>query len=243
MTDKIRVNKFIADAGICSRREADKLIDTGRVTVNNELPEPGMKVSASDKIVVDGKLISKHATKQIKKVYIAYHKPRGITCTTDQRIKGNIIDAINFDQRIFPVGRLDKLSEGLILLTNDGEIVNKILKSHEKNEKEYNVKVDQPIQQATLFSMAQGVEIGDNEVTKPCYIEKYGSNAFTVVLTQGLNRQIRRMCEHFELKVKRLQRFRVMHITLKGIKAGEWRHLTKDEVNQMMKALSLDTRY
>jgi len=197
---EIRINKFLSQYGFCSRREADKLIDDGRVTVNNKIIEPGFKVKEDDTVKVDGEKI-KSGTK--KNIYIAFNKPRGIVCTTDtKREENNIIDFINFNKRIFPIGRLDKLSEGLIFLTNDGDIVNKILRSRYQHEKEYLVTVDKRITKSILKKLENGVRIL-NTTTRKCKTNYINEYQFKIILTQGLNRQIRRMCEHFEYRVKK----------------------------------------
>jgi 23S rRNA pseudouridine2604 synthase len=227
-----RLNKFLSEAGYCSRRAADKLIEEGRVTVNGKHPEMGTKVSSTDEVSVDGKVVS------IKKnrVYIAFNKPVGVVCTTDTRVeKNNIIDFINYPSRIFPIGRLDKDSEGLILLTDDGDIVNKILRSSNNHEKEYIVRVDKPISQTFVKRMSEGVPILDT-MTKPCRVQKLSRDSFKIVLTQGLNRQIRRMCSYLDYEVESLKRVRIMNINLMS-DVGEYRNLTKEELNTLNKAL------
>jgi 23S rRNA pseudouridine2604 synthase len=220
-----RLNKAISETGYCSRRAADKLIEQGKVKVNGEVPELGTKVTAKDVISVNGKVI----TKEVENVYIAFNKPVGITCTTELHIKGNIINYINYPERIFPIGRLDKPSEGLILMTNDGDIVNKILRSKNSHEKEYIVSVNRPITAEFIHKMSNGVPILDT-VTNKCKVTKINDTAFNIVLTQGLNRQIRRMCEYLGYEVKTLKRIRIMNITLDGIKKGEYRYFTKKEL-------------
>jgi 23S rRNA pseudouridine2604 synthase len=228
-----RLNKFLSEAGYCSRRAADKLIEEGRVTVNGKHPEMGTKVSPSDEIAVDGTIISKRKKAH---VYIAFNKPVGIVCTTDTRVeKNNIIDFINYPSRIFPIGRLDKDSEGLILLTDDGDIVNKILRSSNNHEKEYIVTVDKPISQTFIKHMSNGVPILDT-ITKPCKVQKLSRNSFKIILTQGLNRQIRRMCEYLGYEVESLQRVRIMNINLKSA-VGSYRNLTAEELNTLNEAL------
>lgn len=222
---KTRLNKFIGETGVCSRREADKLIEQGRVLVNGLKPELGTKVSSADEISIDGKpLKAKKAP-----VYIAFNKPVGITCTTERHIKDNIIDYITYPDRIFPIGRLDKPSEGLIFLTNDGDIVNKILRAGNKHEKEYIVTTDKPVTEEFIQKMGNGVEILDT-ITQKCFVEQIGKNIFRIILTQGLNRQIRRMCETLDYTVKKLKRVRIMNITLDGIAIGKWRYLTTEEM-------------
>ena len=226
---EIRINKFLSQYGFCSRREADKLIDDGRVTVNNKIIEPGFKVKEDDTVKVDGEKI-KSGTK--KNIYIAFNKPRGIVCTTDtKREENNIIDFINFNKRIFPIGRLDKLSEGLIFLTNDGDIVNKILRSRYQHEKEYLVTVDKRITKKILKKLENGVRIL-NTTTRKCKTNYINEYQFKIILTQGLNRQIRRMCEHFEYRVKKLERIRIININL-DIPRGKWRYLSPDEINHL----------
>ena len=224
----VRVNKFLSEAGYCSRREADKLLDSGLITINGKRVEMGTKVQEGDEVRVKGELI----TTKPAPVYIALNKPRGITCTTDQSIEGNIVDYVNYPERIFPIGRLDKPSEGLILLTNDGDIVNKILRAGNNHEKEYVVTVDKEIDNDFIFGMSNGVPILDT-VTNKCKVEKTGPYSFNITLTQGLNRQIRRMCEHFGFRVRKLKRMRIMNLTLDNIKAGEWRHLKKHEMREL----------
>lgn len=221
-----RINKFISETGFCSRREADKLIEAGRVTINGIKPEMGTKVSSEDKIEIDGKPLKlKEAS-----VYLAFNKPIGITCTTDLKDKDNIIDFISHPKRIFPIGRLDKPSEGLIFLTNDGDIVNKILRAGNNHEKEYVVTVDKPINPEFIKKMGNGVAILET-VTQKCFIEQQDKNRFRIILTQGLNRQIRRMCEVLGYTVIKLKRVRIMNITINGIATGKWRYLTTDEIN------------
>lgn len=233
-----RLNKFLSEAGFCSRRAADKLIEEGRVTINGKHAEMGAKVHNSDEVAVDGRVISKNNKSN---VYIAFNKPVGIVCTTDSRVeKNNIIDYINYPSRIFPIGRLDKDSEGLILLTDDGDIVNKILRSSNNHEKEYIVTVDKPISQNFIKRMAEGVPILDT-ITKPCKIQKLSQNRFKIVLTQGLNRQIRRMCAYLDYEVKTLQRVRIMNIHLKSA-VGSYRNLTTEELNTLNQALKFSKK-
>jgi 23S rRNA pseudouridine2604 synthase len=226
----MRLNKYISETGVCSRREADAWIAAGRVRVNGAPATLGTQVEAGDRVEVDGKPV---AARRSDTVYIALNKPVGITCTTERHIAGNIVDYVNHPQRIFPVGRLDKDSEGLILLTNNGDIVNEILREENAHEKEYVVTVDRPITDDFLFGMANGVEILDTR-TKPCKVRRIGRNVFGIVLTQGLNRQIRRMCAAFDYKVRRLQRVRIVNIRLDGIKTGEWRDLTASELRGLL---------
>lgn len=225
MTDLKRLNKFISDTGFCSRREADKYIENGRVTVNGASAEMGVKVTDSDHVLVDGKPLKAVP----KRAYIAYNKPVGITCTTERKIQSNIVKAVNYPDRIFPIGRLDRPSEGLIFLTNEGDIVNKILRAGNNHEKEYVVTVDKPLNRQFVNRMAGGLPILDT-VTKKCKVTQMGPQQFSIILTQGLNRQIRRMCEYLGYEVVTLKRTRIMNVTLKGLKVGQWRHLTEQEM-------------
>ena len=227
-----RLNKAISETGYCSRRGADKLIEEGKVKVNGKLPELGTKVTAKDIISVNGTII----TKEVENIYLAFNKPEGITCTTERHIKGNIIDYINYPERIFPIGRLDKPSEGLIFLTNDGDIVNKILRSKNSHEKEYIVTVNKTISPEFIQKMGAGIPILDT-VTDKCKVKKINSTTFKIVLTQGLNRQIRRMCDYLGYEVKTLQRVRIMNISLDGIKKGEYRNFTKLELEELQKLI------
>ena len=229
-----RINKFLSEIGYCSRRAADKLIEQGRITINGEMSEMGTKVSDEDEVRVNGKLVSK--PKKKKMVYLAFNKPVGIVCTTDQkREKNNIIDYINYPTRIFPIGRLDKPSEGLIFLTNDGDIVNKILRARNKHEKEYEVTVHKPVTKEFIQVMSSGVPILDT-ITRKCQVKQTGKKTFKIILTQGLNRQIRRMCEHLEYDVKKLKRVRIMNIKL-DIPVGNYRDFTSKELNQINQAV------
>lgn len=226
-----RINKFLSEVGYCSRREADKLIDAGRVTINGEVPEMGTKISQYDVVAVDGKPIEN--TKE-SFVYLAFNKPVGIVCTTDTSVeKDNIIDFIKYPKRIFPIGRLDKPSEGLILLTDDGDIVNKILRASNNHEKEYIVKVDKPISQTFIERMSGGIPLTElNRTTKKCKVEKLSTYEFKIILTQGLNRQIRRMCEYLNYEVETLKRVRIMNIKL-DMPLGDYRELTKEELKEL----------
>ncbi|WP_038177203.1 23S rRNA pseudouridine(2604) synthase RluF [Vibrio pacinii] len=224
-----RLNKFISETGFCSRREADKLIEQGRVTINGQVPEMGTKVVPGDDVCIDGKPVSNKE----KLIYIALNKPTGITCTTERDIAGNIVDFIGHQKRIFPIGRLDKPSDGLIFLTNDGDIVNKILRAGNNHEKEYVVRVDKPISDDFIKKMGNGVNILDT-VTLPCKVSKETKYSFRIVLTQGLNRQIRRMCEALGYEVFKLRRVRIMNITLDGIPNGQWRYLSDNEVAEIL---------
>ena len=229
----IRLNKYLSEIGYCSRRAGDKLIESGRVLINNEIATLGQKVNTNDEIKIDNKVVN---VKEKKKIYLALNKPIGIVCTTDTRVeKDNIIDFIDYPERIFPIGRLDKPSSGLILLTNDGDIVNKILRTEHNHEKEYLVKVDKALSQTIIDRMSKGVPILDT-LTKECKIKKSGSNEFRIILTQGLNRQIRRMCEYFNYKVISLERTRIMNIEL-DLPVGEYRELTKEEVISLNKLI------
>ena len=226
---KIRLNKYLSEIGYCSRRAGDKLIESGRVFINNEVASLGQKINITDEIKIDDKLVE---VKTKRKIYLALNKPIGIVCTTDTRVeKDNIIDFINYPERIFPIGRLDKPSSGLILLTNDGDIVNKILRTEHNHEKEYIVKVDKPLSQTIIDRMSKGVPILDT-ITKECVIKKLSSNEFKIILTQGLNRQIRRMCEYFNYKVVSLDRTRIMNIKL-DLPLGEYRELTNEEISSL----------
>jgi len=227
--EKTRINKYLSEVGYCSRRAADKLLEEGRIKINGKIPELGTKISDEDIVEVDGKPIRDN---EEKPVYIAFNKPVGIVCTTDtKREKDNIIDFINHPKRIFPIGRLDKPSEGLILLTSDGDIVNKILRARNNHEKEYLVRVDKPINPKFLEKMRNGVPILDT-VTKKCEVEKIDDMTFRIVLTQGLNRQIRRMCEYLGYEVKKLKRIRIMNIKL-DLPIGKWRDLTNEEMKNL----------
>ena len=228
----ISLNKYISSTGICSRREADKLIEAGRVKINGEVAKKGNRVEDDDKVAIDNKPLK---TKP-KQIYIALNKPPGVTCTTDVRHRDNIINFINHPQRIFPIGRLDKASSGLILLTNDGDIVNKILRKENRHEKEYIVKVDRPISKKFIEKMSAGIPIFDT-VTEPCKVEKLSKTLFRITLTQGLNRQIRRMCEYLGYNVLTLKRIRIMHIHLDDIAPGKWRNLTKEELQNLRNAI------
>jgi 23S rRNA pseudouridine2604 synthase len=225
----MRLNKFISETGVCSRREADALIEAGRVTVNGAVAVLGTQVEASDAVCIDGEPVG--ASK--KHVYIALNKPPGITCTTERDVEGNIVDFVGHRERIFPIGRLDKDSEGLILLTNNGDIVNEILRQENEHEKEYLVTVDRPVTEIFLNGMASGVRILGT-VTKPCKVQRVDRCTFKIILTQGLNRQIRRMCSFFGYKVVRLQRVRIINVTLGGLKLGQWRDLKAAEVRGLV---------
>ena len=229
----IRLNKAISDTGFCSRRGADKIIEEGRVLLNGKIGSLGDKVMPNDEIVIDGKILARNS----KLVYIAFNKPVGITCTTERDIEGNIIDFINHKERIFPIGRLDKPSEGLIFLTNDGDIVNKILRAGNNHEKEYAVMVHKPITEDFIYQMSNGIPILDT-ITQKCFVEQESEFVFKIILTQGLNRQIRRMCDYLGYKVYRLKRLRIMNVTLDGISPGKWRDLTENELTEIKKLVS-----
>jgi len=233
-----RINKYLSEVGYCSRRAADKLIEEGRLLINGKVPEMGTKVSAEDEIKVDGKIIQEKSTEP---VYIVFNKPRGIVCTTDtRREKDNIIDFINYPERIFPIGRLDKPSEGLIFLTNDGDIVNKILRARNNHEKEYIVSVNLPITKKFVEQMSNGVPILET-VTRKCVVEQLDRYRFRIILTQGLNRQIRRMCEYLGYEVKQLKRIRIMNIML-DIPSGHFRHFTEKELRELNELLKDSTK-
>jgi 23S rRNA pseudouridine2604 synthase len=235
-----RLNKYLSEVGYCSRREADKLIAAGRVTLNGEVPEMGTKVSPNDVVAVDGELIK---PKKGKPVYLAFNKPVGIVCTTDTRVeKDNIIDFINYPKRIFPIGRLDKPSEGLIFLTDDGDIVNKILRASNNHEKEYIVTVNKPISQTFVERMRIGIPLKElGTTTKKCNVEKINSKTFRIVLTQGLNRQIRRMCEYLGYEVTSLKRIRIMNIEL-DVPVGKYREFTDKELKELNILLAESTK-
>ncbi len=226
----MRLNKYISETGLCSRREADAWIAQGRVTINSVRAELGSQVSDGDEVRVDKRVVGARKKQQ---VYICLNKPVGITCTTERHIKGNIIDFIGHSERIFPIGRLDKDSDGLILLTSNGDIVNEILRSENNHEKEYVVSVDKPVTDAFLDGMAKGVRILDT-TTKACKVWRIGKNVFGIILTQGLNRQIRRMCEVFDYEVRRLQRVRIINIKLGTLKVGQWRNLSRSELQGLL---------
>jgi 23S rRNA pseudouridine2604 synthase len=223
-----RLNKFIGETGYCSRREADKLIEEGRVTINGSVPEMGTKVSPDDEVRIDGKLI---VEKNEKSIYLAFNKPVGIECTTNLDVRDNIVDYINYPKRIFPIGRLDKASEGLIFMTNDGDIVNKILRARNNHEKEYTVTVNRPITDRFIERMGNGVPILET-VTRKCKVEQISKYTFKIILTQGLNRQIRRMCEYLGYEVTALKRIRIINISL-DIPVGRYREFTDAEIKEL----------
>lgn len=223
-----RINKFLSESGFCSRREADKLIAEGRVTLNGKVPEMGTKVGETDEVRVDGKLIQE---KKAQSIYLAFNKPVGIECTTNTEVRNNIVDYINYPERLFPIGRLDKASEGLIFMTNDGDIVNKILRARNNHEKEYIVTVDKPITDRFIQRMGNGVPILDT-VTRKCKVEQLSKYVFKIILTQGLNRQIRRMCDYLGYEVKALKRIRIINISL-DVPTGRYRELTTAEIKEL----------
>jgi 23S rRNA pseudouridine2604 synthase len=225
----VRLNKYISETGLCSRREADARIEAGRVTINGAVATLGIQVNEGDVVCVDGKPVGGEQ----KHVYLAFNKPVGVICTTDREIRGNITDFVGYRERIFPIGRLDKESEGLILLTNNGDIVNEILRVENAHEKEYVVTVDRPVTEIFLNGMAGGVRILGT-VTRPCKVSRVGPATFRIVLTQGLNRQIRRMCSFYGYQVLRLQRVRIINLTLDGLKTGQWRELKDSEVRGLL---------
>ena len=233
-----RINKHLSEIGYCSRREADRLVAAGRVLVNGKKAEMGLKICSEDQITVNGEALSNPKNKL---VYLAFNKPKGIVCTTDTRVeKDNIIDFINYPKRIFPIGRLDKPSEGLIFLTNDGDIVNKILRARNNHEKEYLVTVNKPITKEFINKMGNGVPVLDT-VTKKCFIKQTHKNQFRIILTQGINRQIRRMCEFLNYRVKDLKRIRIMNIKL-DVKVGKWRYFKPDELNTLNQLLNQSSK-
>lgn len=231
--DSVSLNKYISDSGFCSRREADTYIEQGRVTINNEDATKGNRVYPGDVVEIDGEPIRK----KVKTIYVAFNKPAGVTCTTDTKDKTNIVDYLKFPQRIFPIGRLDKDSEGIIFLTNDGDVVNKILRAGNNHEKEYIVVVDKPVTPEFLKQMSSGVKVL-GQWTKPCKITQEGKSVFRIILTQGLNRQIRRMCEALDYKVVRLNRIRIMNVHLGKLPVGHWRYLTPEELDTIQKMVS-----
>jgi 23S rRNA pseudouridine2604 synthase len=228
----ISLNKFISSTGICSRREADRMIEAGRVQLNGTTAKKGNRVNSGDEVLLDGAPLKAKP----KAVYLALHKPPGITCTTDRKDKSNIIDFLNYPERIFHIGRLDKASTGLIFLTNDGDIVNEILREQNDHEKEYIVTVNKPINSSFVRRMSEGIPILGT-VTKKCQVEKIGRQAFRIVLTQGLNRQIRRMCDYLGYDVVTLKRVRIMNVHLGGLKPGQWRYLTDEELKELRRHL------
>jgi len=225
----VRLNKYISETGVCSRRQADKLIEAGRVTCNGAIAVLGTQVGEADEVCVDGRPLGLRK----KQIYIALNKPPGITCTTETHVEGNIVDLVGYKERIFPIGRLDKESEGLILLTNDGDIVNQILRSENNHEKEYLVTVERAVTDLALKMMADGVKIM-GEITKPCKVARVNEKTFRMILTQGLNRQIRRMCSALGYRVQHLRRVRIINIDLGTLAPGEWRELAEAEVAELL---------
>ncbi|MDD6183656.1 MAG: 23S rRNA pseudouridine(2604) synthase RluF [Lachnospiraceae bacterium] len=233
--ESIRINKFLSEAGICSRRGADRMVEDGRVTINGTVAQLGDRIQPGQKVCVDGKPVSR----EDERILLAYHKPKGIVCTSAKKEKNNIIDYLNYPKRIYPIGRLDKDSEGLLLLTNDGELANEIMKARNYHEKEYEVTVSRPVTETFLRGMAGGVPILDT-MTRKCQVEQTGKRSFRIVLTQGLNRQIRRMCEYFGYRVTKLVRVRIMNIYLGDLSVGKYRELTEKEWAELSAALKKD---
>lgn len=231
----MRLNKYLVQAGVCSRREADRLIEQGEILVNGVPPQLGQKVDGSEEIVVNGQLVVK---RQVKPVYLAYNKPVGIICTADTKAKDNIIAAVNYPERVFTVGRLDVASAGLILLTNDGEVANQITRTSGQHEKEYVITLEQPVTPEFLDTMASGVELSDG-LTLPAKVTKLGHSIFSITIIEGRNRQLRRMCEKLNVHIKALTRIRIMNIKLGDLPTGEWRPLTSDEEAELLERLEL----
>lgn len=232
MKEEKRINKMLSEAGFCSRREADRLIEAGRILVDGQVASMGMKILSSQSVTVDGKTV---CFGKEPEVVLALYKPKGIVCTTDKREKDNIIDFIHYERRVYPVGRLDKDSEGLILLTNNGELMDQILRSRNEHEKEYIVKVNCDVRTEVLQAMEQGVPILDT-MTKPCQVKRLGKREFSITITQGLNRQIRRMCEYFDLRVVKLKRIRIMNIHLGNLPEGTYRNIAGRELDELKHA-------
>lgn len=230
----MRINKYISETGYCSRRETNRLIAAGRITINGKVCEKGADVEPEDIVLIDGEEIPYYDREP---VYLALNKPIGIVCTAAEQVEGNIIQYVNYPSRIFAIGRLDKVSEGLIFLTNDGDIVNKMMRSEHNHDKEYVVTVDKPVTDEFIRAMSQGVEILD-VVTKPCEVYKHNENVFRIILTQGLNLQIRRMCKALGYRVLKLERIRIMNVTLEGLERGQWRHLEKQELENLLSMLN-----
>ncbi|NEU63524.1 pseudouridine synthase [Paenibacillus sp. ALJ109b] len=230
----MRINKYISETGYCSRRETNRLIAAGRITINGKVCEKGADVEPVDIVLIDGQEIPFNDREP---VYLALNKPIGIVCTAAEQVEGNIIQYVNYPSRIFAIGRLDKASEGLIFLTNDGDIVNKMMRSEHNHDKEYVVTVDKPVTDEFVREMSQGVEIM-NVVTKPCEVYKHSENVFHIILTQGLNLQIRRMCKALGYRVLKLERIRIMNVTLDGLERGQWRHLEKQELEKLLSMLN-----
>ena len=232
--DGVRLNKYLSEAGVCSRREADRYVEAGRITVDGQPASVGQKIMPGQRVCLDGKTVKEAGKAEDRRILIAVNKPKGIVCTTSKKEKDNIIDFLDYPERIYPVGRLDKDSEGLLLLTNDGELMNEILKARNYHEKEYEVKVNRPVTNTFLKKMSSGVPILDT-VTRPCQVERTGEKSFRIVLTQGLNRQIRRMCESLDYRVTDLKRTRIMNIRLGRLAVGSWRNVTGKELNELLK--------
>lgn len=231
----VRINKFLSEAGICSRREADRQIELQNVTIDGRIAVAGDRVCDGQLVRFQGKVVSKEE----EEILIAFHKPTGIVCTSEKREKNNVIDYLNYPKRIYPIGRLDKDSEGLLLLTNNGDIVNKMMRSGNKHEKEYIVTVNKSISDSFISGMANGVPLVElNTTTRKCKVEKLSNRRFKIVLTQGLNRQIRRMCEYFGYRVEKLERVRIMNIELGDLEVGRYRNLTNEEYDTLMKMIS-----
>ncbi|RAW18396.1 23S rRNA pseudouridine synthase F [Paenibacillus taichungensis] len=230
----MRINKYISETGYCSRRETNRLIAAGRITINGNVCEKGADVEPEDIVLIDGEEIPFNDREP---VYLALNKPIGIVCTAAEQVEGNIIQYVNYPSRIFAIGRLDKASEGLIFLTNDGDIVNKMMRSEHNHDKEYVVTVDKPVTDEFVRAMSQGVEIL-NVVTKPCEVYKHSENVFRIILTQGLNLQIRRMCKALGYRVLKLERIRIMNVTLEGLERGQWRHLERQELEKLLSMLN-----
>ena len=234
MEGSVRINKYLSEAGVCSRREADRQIEAGRVAINGRPAVAGDKVSPSDVVMYEGKLVSKEE----EAILLAVNKPAGIVCTSEKREKDNIVDYINYPKRIYPIGRLDKTSHGLLLMTNQGELVNKMMRSGNYHEKEYIVKVNKDVTDEFLHGMAKGVYLEElQKTTRPCLVEKVGRRVFRIILTQGLNRQIRRMCESFQYRVMDLKRVRIMNIRLGDLKEGEYRKVTREEWRKLQEQI------
>lgn len=238
----IRLNKYLSDAGVCSRRLADSLVEAGRVTIDGQPAVLGQRVEAGQKICVDGKPVGEKTGKYHRRIVLAVNKPRGIVCTTQKKEKDNIVDFINYPERVYPVGRLDKDSEGLILMTNDGELMDEILRARNGHEKEYEVRINRPVSGDFIKKMASGVPILDT-VTRPCKVKKTGTFTFRIILTQGLNRQIRRMCEALGCRVVKLRRIRVMNVLLGDLPTGSCRELSEQELFELERLTGRRTRW
>ncbi len=230
----VRINKFLSEAGVCSRREADRQVEQGNVTIDGKVAETGARVMTGQKVAFQGRIVSKEE----EMILLAFHKPAGIVCTAEKREKDNVIDYLKYPKRIYPIGRLDKDSEGLLLLTNNGEIVNKIMRAGNRHEKEYIVTVNKPITDSFLHGMANGVPLVElNATTRKCTVERIAKKQFRIVLTQGLNRQIRRMCEYFGYRVEKLVRVRIMNIELGNLETGKYRDVTPKEFEQLQRMI------